>query len=234
MSDDRLDDLKFKNEAAAGDEVDPAYAEMFGGGLGDEESEVQVGFDPVPPFDHYLLKPLKALPLKSQEKGTPYCRPVAEVIEGPEGTVGRQVWDSGGIFFIANPTKTNRKTGEVTELSSEDFEKKKKALRGLLLRIQRRLGLSLGFPTNFDEDGLEAYASQFTNGANDFIAAVRNEKGNDQIIRNRIVWQSIRGYDDVVKDSPGKTAVMVAREKIEAYNKRGKRSAGSSSRQFLR
>lgn len=235
-----MDDLD-KMATGSGGGVDPAYAAMFDEGLGTEESERQVGFDPIPAFSYYVLKPIRAFAGETQA-GAPRVAPQVEVLEGPEGTVGRKVLDMGGIYFSASDSRRAKKNEQGDEFgrvprTEDEIVKARKNLRGSLLRIQNQLKLSVGFPASFAPAAIEVYAEQFEN-AQPFVAEILNRLGTDGVRRNSINWYSVAALDAPVKDSngkpTGKSAVEEAREKIEVRNKQGgkKRARGSTSAQF--
>ena len=236
-----MDDLD-KMSTVAGGGVDPAYSDMgFDEGLGNEEAERQVGFDPVPQFSYYVLKPIRAF-AGFTKAGAPRVAAQVEILEGPEGTIGRKVLDMGGIYFAASDSRRAKKNENGDEFNrvprtDDEIAKARKNLKGSLLRIQNHLKLAVGFPVSFAEAALEVYAEQFEN-AQPFVAEIANRVGNDSVRRNSINWYSIAALDAPVKDSngkpTGKSALEEAREKIEARDKQGgkKRPRGSTSLQF--
>lgn len=235
-----MDDLD-KMEGGSAGGVDPAYAAMFGDdGLGNEEAERQVGFEPIMQFPFYVVKPIRAFAGETQT-GAPRVAVQVEVLEGPDGTVGRKVLDMGGIYFAASDSRKAKKNetgdefGRVKRTDDETL-KARKNLKGSLLRIQNHLKLSVGFPASFAPAAIEVYAEQFEN-AQPFVVEIQNKVGRDGVRRNSLNWYSVAALDAPVKDSSGKptgkTAVQEAREKIITRDKTGaKRGRGSTSRQF--
>jgi len=173
--------------------VDPAYLELFGSGLDDvEEPEREVGVPPIQRFDKYHVKFLGATSGFSKTAGAAYVRPTLEIVEGPEGTVGRRVSDD--IYFNVKDTVKERDkvTGEETERPRTTAEKGKivDELRKTLKRIAVQLSLTRSVPPALTEEGLAAYAVGFTDC--EAILAIRVEKARgDYDARNRIVWRSI-------------------------------------------
>jgi hypothetical protein len=226
---DRMDDLAFQD---GGQGLDPEYEAQFAEGIGEDESERQVGFDPLPK-GKYLMRPVRAIGDLSREKKSPFCKPTCEVVKGAGDTVGRRVFDAGGIYFKAAPTSYNRRTKQQETLDPVALKKKRKARNDLLTRIARRIGLKMDHPPNFQQQGCEVYAAQFEQeGLNDFIIDLKVEKGLDGVMRNRFVWESIAAPSDEMKNSAGeatgKTALQDLEESIEKADKANASKRGGS------
>ena len=203
--------------ATGGDsQVDPAYMELLGTGLDDvDEPDREVGYDPVPRFDMYHVKFQGAGSGFSKDKGTPYVRPTAVVVNGPQGTVGRIISDD--IYLRVSDTirEKDKTTGEVTERprTPDEREKAVDEIRKTLKRIAVRLKLDRPVPPSLSEEGLKAYAVGFTD--KEAILAIRVEKARgDYPARNRIIWRSIAAPND--PPSKGTDKYATAREESQA------------------
>lgn len=195
--------------------VDPAYAEITAG-LGDDPNpQREVGMEPIPRFDYYHVRFVSGTGGFSGKKGTPFIRPTAEVLAGPQGTVGRFVSDD--LYPSVSDTTSERdaESGEFIERpkSAEERANAVARTRKTLRRIAGALGFNILAPATLTEQDLQKYAQQFI--GKEAIIAIRVEpaRGNFDA-RNRFVFLSIASPTEAAKSAKYPNALAEAKERI--------------------
>lgn len=214
--------------AGAGEQVGSEFDPLFAGAQDAGIGERQAGFSALPSFPFYVFRVVKGAGNISQDKGTPSLRANSEVVEGPDGTVGRR---TGPMDIIWLTVKRTNKHDE--PLSDEKFKEKTDEFHKTYNRVKGALGLA-GYPSSVKSlDSLDAYMAP-TEGRM-FIAELRQEIGNDKQVRNKLVAFSMESVDAPrTKKERGKTVVVPgtaldeAREKIKEYNDKALKASGTA------
>lgn len=222
--------------ASDGTEVDSSYdAGLFGSDLaGYTEAERQVGSTPIPRFEKYILQLVGGEGVEN-ENGPNYARIRLKVLEGPEGTAGREFFSN--IFFHINPVRT-KKDGSKVARTEEEKGKAKKNLGDTLLRVKRVMGFTTATPAKGDKETITAWIGGAVEAAQPFVGEIRIEAGNPEkgyAPRNSMPLQSIAAPGDSVKDEKGnviagKTAGQDAKDKIAAFNKNKAKASGTTAK----
>jgi hypothetical protein len=206
--------------------VDPAYDIT---NIDDTpEPDRAVGYEPVPRFDMYHVRFEGASSGFSKNKNTPFVRPTALVLAGPEGTVGRLINDD--IYFSVSKTVRDKETQEERPRTEDEFRAAVDESRKTLKRIAVRLKLDRPVPPSITADGLKLYAAGFS--GREAIVAIRVDKARgDFPARNRIVWRSIAAPTDEPSKPESKfgSALEEAQAAIEKFNAKQKTAAGSKT-----
>lgn len=216
---------------------DDAYAAIYGRPLGDDEGERQVGIEPVPRFDYYLLHFDEGKGDLLGDVKAPAVNIVATVKEGPDGTIGRKIFDT--LFMEVSKNKYVKQDDENVQLpkTQEEFDASVEKHRHRLTRIARIGKFAVAAPKSFMQADLQTYGMQFgLNGGFDAIVAVSVQKerpdgkGGMWPAKNRIIWQSMAALDDPEKDKKGnptgRSCHEEARDKLAKYNERQAKSGG--------
>lgn len=196
--------------------------------LGDEVAERRVGSEPIPGFGFYVLTPKGATAAFAfEDKERPILRHRIEVVEGPEGTVGR-------TFFVDQPmavkrTKwTDQKDANgrpiFDPLPADEQAEEIRKFKLVLNRVAQVFGFAMKAPKDKSLGAIGLYAAQFEKAGEAGVQFVGEVKKNTRngFTKNLIYFDSIAA----VTDSPSadyrgkaKRALDEAREKIEAKNK---------------
>ncbi len=231
-------DTDFANQAAQTDE----HTAQFGEGLGDAEAERQLGQEPLPRFDRYVLKSEGGKGGVTQTAGAPVASCGIRVLEGPEGTVGRVFF--ADLYPKVNKLKTITEGGVKRQepRTPEEYQKACDEQNMTLKKIARVFGFIKPFPVSFDADAMQDYAIQFGGENGDgvtFVGAISIRKATAEWdARNFLPWRSIALPTDPAKDKKGnvvvgKTALDDAREEIVKYDqKQAKKGAGRTAGSF--
>jgi len=229
---------------------DDAYAAIYGRPMDDDEGQRQVGSEPIPRFDYYMLHFEEGKGELLGVNKAPAIQVVATVVEGPDGTVGRKVFDT--MFLEVSKNKYIKEGSNSVQVpkTKEEFEETVERHLRKLNRIGRIGKFGISRPTSFMQADLQTYGLQFgINGGFDAIVAVSiskarpDGKGGEWPARNRIIWQSMAALDDPEldkQDKPtGRSCHEEARDKMVKFNERkaakgngrAGRTAGSLKRQ---
>lgn len=218
--DDNIDDSAPSDEQGAGvNEYDMADAEV---------SERRVGSEPIMGFGFYGFLFRGSTPSYAfDDKTRPILRHRAEVVLGPEGTVGK-------TFFFDQPMAIQRQKWTDQKdangrpifdpLTGEELAEAARKFRNTLKRVATVLGFTQEAPKDKSLTALGVYAAQFEKAGEKGTIVIGEVKKNTRNgFTKNIVWlDSIAGVDDAPSaDYRGKakTALDEAKEKIEAKNK---------------
>ena len=211
---------------------DDAYLAIYGRPMNDgDEGERQVGSEPIPRFDYYLLHFDEGKGELLGENKAPAVQIVATVKEGPEGTIGRKVFDT--MFLAVSPNKYVKIDGVSTQLpkTKDEFDESVAKHFQRLNRIARVGKFAISKPKSFMQADLQTYGMQFgLNGGFDAIVAVSVQKerpdgkGGNWPAKNRIIWASLVSLDDPGLDKSkkpnGRSTHEEARDKLLKFNER--------------
>jgi hypothetical protein len=210
--------------------VDDGWAEQFAGQEEAGEIAPKISGQTIPTFQFYRVKfhPGKG-GLSRGAKKTPLARIHGEILDGPEGTVGERVFED----MYLRVSKTTTENGLEVPKSEKDYDEDCGNFQYRLNKIARVGKFESIRPTAPVEEALTAYAQQF-----DFEAIIEIRESSDTWqgvtrMRNRFIWESLRGIDDPAitkKAKPGTTALQEATEKIEAADKAAAMRAGKDGR----
>lgn len=239
------DDLSGVNSGNGVDvPVDEGWADQYSGGVDAGEDEAKVGGQTIPTFPHYIVhfESAKGGFTKGAKK-TPLARVVAKVVEGLDGTDGERVFDD--LFLRVSKTETIYEDGQAIDVPKDpqDYAEHVESFQKRLNKIARVGEFSKAFPSGTGLDAINLYAEQFgVKGGFDAVVEIREQTDKYQGTerrRNRIVWESLRAFDDPATKNGRrrgyKSAVEEARAEIAARlkasaNAGGGRTAGSVAR----
>jgi len=229
---------------------DDAYTAIYGRPIDDDEGKRQVGSEPIPRFDYYLLHFDEGKGELLGEKNAPAIQIQATVVEGPDGTVGRKVFDT--LFLQVSPNKYVKEDGNNVQVpkTKEEFEVSVERHLRNMTRVGRIGKFAVARPKSFMQADLQTYGMQFgLDGGFEAIVAVSvskarpDGKGGEWPARNRIIWASMAALDDAELDKAdkptGRSCHEEARDKTTKFNERraakgggrAGRTAGSLKRQ---
>jgi len=218
---------------------DDAFNAIYGRPMDDnDEGERQVGSEPVPRFDYYVVHFDEGKGDLLGDKKAPAVQIVATIKEGPDGTINRKLFDT--IFLQVSPNKyikeDDGKSVQVPK-TKEEFEDSVAKHMQRLNRIARIGKFALKAPKSFLLTDLQTYGMQFgLNGGFDAIVAVSiskerpDGKGGTWPAKNRIIIASMAALDDPELDKKGKptgrSAHEESRDKLTKFNERKAANAG--------
>lgn len=206
--------------------VDPAYLEVLTGIENEPLPERQVGYEPVPRFDHFHVRFTGASP-GFFPSGDSYLRVTAEILNGPQGTVGRIVSDDvrftpGDITFERDPD-----TKELTQrpMTSEERATAVGEVRKTLRYIAGALGFTQIAPASLTEADIARYGVQFVGKEAILALRIKQARGNRDA-SNKFVFLSIAAPSGPAKSNGFPNALAEAQAKIEKAN--AKKKLGSA------
>ena len=211
--------------------VDAAYSRMANRVEHTPEPDRKVGNEPLPKFSFYVVKPITGKGAFTKT-GLMVGHFGFQVKLGPDGTVGRSVYDdlvlqasqTVDVPDPDDPTKTITRPRTEAEIESAES-----TIADSAARFTTRAGFAVRYPASNSQEDLDLFAAQVGESP-DLVVELRVQGGGDKYEpRNRVNWLSIARCDDPAKYRrgkqrgqviPGKTCLDEALEEIEAYNKR--------------
>lgn len=208
----------------------------------EEVAERRVGSEPIPGFGYYVLTPKGATAAYAfDDKTRPILRHRLEVVEGPDGTIGK-------TCFIDQPMAvqrdkwTNEKDANGKPirdpLSAEELAENIRKFQLMLNRIAQVFGFDLKAPKSKELAAIGLYGAQFEKAGEagkTFIGEVKKNTKNG-FTKNLMYFDSIAAIGGAPSPDyrgKAKTALDEAKEKIAAKNKaltaQGSRGGGARS-----
>lgn len=226
-------DTDFEAGSTAGGGVDSAFAAMAKVVDSTPEPDRKVGVALLPKFKYYIVTPASG---KGQftKGGLASAHFGFTVKVGPEGTIGKTIYDDLPLEASLEVDEKDPETGEFTKRPRTEAElaSARQTVANSVARLSGRAGFSQHFPSNRTQEDLDLFASQIMQ-APELVMEVRVQGGGDKYEpKNRINWLSLARTDDPVKRNgkvvEGKSALDQALEEIEKYNKNQAAKAGTS------
>lgn len=177
------------------------YGDLFGDGFEgmDAPDRAEGGGFVLPRFDYYTLifEGMEAR-FGRDGSGTPALHFALRVINGPDGTIGKPVYDD---FYVA--IKREDRDGQMR--SEAEFAKAKENLKLSFLRLRDHMKLEQVIPSGFSKEALLQWGSQFIGREAIFALSLQKARtdqvtGNEYDARNRIIWRSCAAPDAEVLD----------------------------------
>ena len=162
----------------------------------------------------------------SKTSGIPYPHFQIRVEKGVKGTVNRVIFDD---FFFSLPPAND-----------PSFKERAEGLRSTLLRIKNHMGNERLAPADpKSKEAIEAWAKQLEGKravVRVMIAKARTDEatGAEYPAKNRLIWNSVAGYQSDVIDAKtgqrtGKTYEALLNEEIAAADSKGPASAKAAT-----
>lgn len=216
-----------ENAAVTAGQVDPMFADI----LDTQPAERNVGYEPLPAFGDYVFEIVDAKGEKYEKSGNTGVAVQLLITHGPGETAGQKTGWLRPLFF-----KTKRTDSKGQARTEEAYNK---ARRANFADIQR-LNVAAGnpektLPSNVDDQAaLDAYAA--TIKGKKMIGRLEIEVDQQRRAQNKLILGSVEaiGAPGQKKEKgkwvkvPGKTALDLALEAIEAENKRLATASGTS------